>query len=414
MQSKKKYDKKIELSYSDYKRVRKTTFPLYLKKALIVLGIFLVLALIDGIFEKETPKHSIIVTILGGGLVLSYLIYIIILIINKLLLKTKYNKLNKSLNISFNDEYLIIDKDIYGYKSINNFFENDYLLYFYVDKEMLVFFDKEKEDEKLIDYIRLKITKEKGYIDSKIKYKKHLIILNILFVLSILSLFFINVIPTIVAKSQLPETLIKIYPNVTIEIFNVFKNTIESNLIFDYYEWSLLLIIFPTALYILALRLKRIGINCKLSIVCAIITGSIITFVSMGYENYKTRIDYKTFSKYKNILNIEIPKNGMYFMVNEDEDMLLSAYYKDENDAKKILEEIKNNNNWGTIYNLDIELHDYLTENGNNDDCYYSIYDETTNTYDVPLRKKGKHVIYSMSYNYKNNILMIFKFEEYV
>ena len=413
MQSKKKYDKKIELSYSDYKKVRKTTFPMYLKKAIIVLGVFLVLALIDGIFEKETPYH-LVETILGGGLILSYFTYIIILIINKLLLRSKYNKLNKSFNISFNDEFLMIDKDIYGYKSISKFFENDYLLYFYADKKTLVFFDKENEDEKLIDYIRLKITKEKEYVDSKTKYKKNLIILNILFVLSIISLLFINVIPTIIAKSQLPDALIKIYPNVTIEILKIFKNTIESNLIFDYYEWSLLLIIFPTALYILALRLKRIGINCKLSIACAIITSFIIIFVSVGYGNYKTRIDYKTFSSYKEIINIEIPENGMYFKVVEDEDILLAAYFKDENNAKKILEEIKNNSNWGTIHDLDIELHDYLTENGNDDDCYYSIYDETANSYNAALREKGKHVIYSMSYNYKNNILMIFKFEEYV
>ena len=415
MKNEKEYKKIIELSYSDYKKVRKTTFPMYLKKVLIIIVVFLLLALLDYIFDEKPSEHSAIITILAGGLVLSYLTYIITLIINKILLKSKYKKLKNLFNISLNDKYLMIDKDIYGYKNVSNYFENDYILYFYVDKRTLVYFDKKKEDEKLVDFIRLKILKEKEYVESKTKYKKHLVILNILFVLSILSLFFVNVIPSVVAKSQLPEALLKVFPETKLEILKIFKENIDSYLIIDYYEYSLVLIIFPTALYILALRLKRIGIKCNWSIACALITSVLIVFISLGYDKYKARSDYKTFFEKKEILNFKIPKNGMYFKVVEDKEMLSAAYFKNGKDADIILEEIKNNNNWGKIYDLDIELHDYLiNNNGKIDDCYYSIYDETTNSYDTPIRENGNHIIYSMSYNFKNNILVIIKFEEYV
>lgn len=411
MKNEKKFKKNVNLSFNDYKKVINTMFPMYLKKTLIVVGIFSIFALI-GYFSENESEHSFI-EMLSGVFIIIFIVYLIVLLLNKIMNKNKFNKINKEYKITFYDDHLTIDDDVFGYKSIDKFYENNDIMYFFVNKNNIVFFDKKIEDEKIIKYIRMKIKNKEEYVDVYTKYKETIIMAYVLSVLSILSVFLINVIPKIIATNVLPEILLNSFPNLRFTFFGLFEYSVEqSYLMIDYYEYSFMLIVFPILLFILAKRLKRSGIKCKKYIVCSIITGIIIAMFSLGYSKYKTRINYDQFKKYQEIAGIEIPKNGMFFKVVGDDNSELSvSYFDNEIDNKQIQNEINSNNNWLKLESIDESLYEYLNSNGTSNDTYYLLYNVEEDNYNT-LPTNGKHTFYSMSYNPRNNILKIEVYKE--
>ena len=411
MKSEKKFEAQMNISLNDYKKTCKTMFPMYLKRTLIIIGLFSLFALI-GYFSEDNINSSFI-EMLGGVLIIFVAAYLIVLLINKIMYKIKYNRIKKNYKITFYDDHLKIDDDVFGYKSIDNYYENNELIYFFVEKNILVLFDKKIENEDFIEYIRMKIVNKKEYIDVYIRFKKIIIMVYILSILSILSIIMINIIPKIIATLSLPKVLLNSFPDLTFTFFGVFDYSVGgSYLIIDYYEYSFILIVFPLLLFILAKKLKRSGIKCRIYIVCAVITAIIITIFSLGYSKYKTRINYDSFKNHQDIAGINIPKNGMYFKALGNDDSELSvAYFKDENDIEQIENEIQNNSNWLKIESIDEALYEYLNSNGTSKDIYYLLYNVDENNYNV-IPTTRNHTIYSMSYNPHNKILKIEMYKE--
>ena len=82
MKSEKKLEAQMNISLNDYKKTCKTMFPMYLKRTLIIIGLFSLFALI-GYFSEDNINSSFI-EMLGGVLIIFVAAYLIVLLINKI------------------------------------------------------------------------------------------------------------------------------------------------------------------------------------------------------------------------------------------------------------------------------------------------------------------------------------------
>ena len=244
-----------------------------------------------------------------------------------------------------------------------------------------------------INYIVMKIkgtTKEKIFIEAK-NYK---LIKNILLILFILSLSTICI----------GLTLLDIIPQ---HGLNYFKNL--------WVFWCLIPI--PLLSLILGFKYKKRNFSCTKNI----IGGAIITtllFVLGLYSFFpSTTAEYTIIYDYKNVIPADIPSNGELEIVkwnSADKDITnyttIYAYYTESNIAN-LLNSIKYNDKWLTDKNLKSELKIFMPTLINiNENSYYSIYNETTNQYNIVPEKSGDYKIYTMVYNTLDNKLEIHEF----
>lgn len=409
MKSKKKYDKKILITDVNYKNIIKTSSPNHIKGVCIYLIIFGILGIL-GLFTSEKYESSDIKYFFLGYTVICIFVYYLTIIINRISKKIYFSKINKMFSATFYEDYIQIENNIYGYKTIENYYENDDIMYFKINKELIAYFNKEVEDKDFLDFIREKILDNKEYIPVKKKYKTPIIILNILFWLTIISLFLSTFIPSFITTIMIPNGLLKYFPDLTIEILFIFQFNVKSMITLSYMEYSLYLFIIPFTSFILAKYYKRKGIKCTKNIVSSIIIGLFILMISIGLDKYKVSISYEKFSEYEKIINVPISKNDTFYQYeNYDKHIISAVLLKNKNIANIV----KNDKNWVRKYNINKDLQKYTLDGCDIDVCYYKIFIKELNDYNTYFTDVRRYTIYSMQYNEDENTIVIDEFKHY-
>ena len=129
--------------------------------------------------------------------------------------------------------------------------------------------------------------------------------------------------------------------------------------------------------------------------------------------------DYIKIYDYNSIINAKLPENGQleilhfdtYFDIDKTNFTLINIYYDGE-DTSDLLNSIKNNETWilstEVKSNLKVFIPTTMTSNSN---TYFSIYNKTTNEYNIIPENAGMYEIYAMKYDNSEKLLQINKFD---
>lgn len=293
------------------------------------------------------------------------------------------------------------------YSEIGRCIENDTNFYLeYPLRNIVIILQKNRCDLKLISFIRRTFKELENHTGDnnilkcvKKKYnpdfiKKSMIIL---FILTIASLW---------GALQSVALIDKIIPQ---HGFNFTKNM--------WVFWCWLPI--PILSIILGNKYKKAGFKCTKNIV----GGFIIGFLLLIYGSFcmfpTFSEDYNKINNYKEIIDAELPNNGVleiqdwgtYFDEDKTNYTIMNAYY-DKEDVKELVGSIENNKNWILSKEIKSELRVLVPSTLRSDaDAYYSIYNKTTNQYNVIPETSGNYEIYAMKYDKSDKHLEIHKFK---
>lgn len=154
-----------------------------------------------------------------------------------------------------------------------------------------------------------------------------------------------------------------------------------------------------------------------------IIIGIMISFYFIMFGSSwitdNTKVEYKEIYKYKDILEIELPREGNAYLLKNVTDAYIENEYNildidyDEKYSKKLINNIKNNNNFIISKELDKKLIKYISvsqrttsdnkllvydEDILDYESYYMIYNKTLDIYNEPIKKAGKYELYVIRY----------------
>lgn len=175
----------------------------------------------------------------------------------------------------------------------------------------------------------------------------------------------------------------------------------------------------PILSIVLGFKYKRVGYKCTKNIIAGFIIG--VSLLAYGsFSMFPTfEVDYIKINDYKEIIDVELPDNGVleiiewgtYFDEDKKEYVVINAYY-DKEDVKSLVNSIENSNNWILSMEIKSELRIFIpTTLYSDDDAYYSIYNKTTNQYNVLPDSSGNYEIYTMKYDKSDKQLTIHKFK---
>lgn len=121
---------------------------------------------------------------------------------------------------------------------------------------------------------------------------------------------------------------------------------------FNYTYGALIGLVIPLLSLILGIIYNQKGINCVKNIVIGVIMCGLILIMSSFSLLSKTfETDYSKISVYKDIINIELPKNAKYTNIKWDKSYLKnnissSVKFEDKNESDIFYDKVKNNDNW--------------------------------------------------------------------
>ena len=130
--------------------------------------------------------------------------------------------------------------------------------------------------------------------------------------------------------------------------------------------------------------------------------------------------DYNKIFEYEDIIKLELPPNGYleiqnwdsYIDIDKTNYVYISAYYDDDENTNKLEENIENNEVWINSNNLKSELKIFIPSHLRIDkDTYLSIYNKTTDQYNIVPENAGAYEIYVMKYDISDKKLEIHKFK---
>lgn len=323
----------------------------------------------------------------------------------------KHGNLDSNFTTEFYDNYLIRKSDSASctikYTEIAKFVETDTNLYLeHKPRNLVLIFQKSSLDLQLIEFIRKTfgtIEKETCSTATSKKAKKASdpnvirIGMTILFIATIatlwLGLYLQGILNTYFPKYGFSFT----------ENYGVF--------------WCLLPI--PILSIILGYKYKKEGFKCKKNIVAGYIIG-ILLIIYGSFCMFPTHEqDYTKINDYKGIINLELPSSGVLEIIDWDsypnKDMTeyttINAYYA-QVDVTELVKSIENNSNWMLSKEMKTELKVFLTSLlVSDDDAYFSIYNRTTNEYNILPEESGVYEIYAMKYDKSDKKLQVDKFK---
>ena len=314
----------------------------------------------------------------------------------------------------FYEDYIIIsDKKssvTINYSEISRCMETDTNFYFeYPVKNMIIILQKNKCDLELINFIRSKFKNLENNLgdNSKIKGVDNLKnIDNTLSISYFMTFLFILTIGSLWGALWLYSVIDELNPQ---HGFNFLKNT--------WIFWCWLPI--PITSIVLGYKYKNKGINCTKNIV----GGFIIVFLLLIYGSFclmpTFSEDYSKINDYRNYIDANIPSNGEleihywenYFDDDKKEYSIINVYY-DKEDVSNLVSSIENSKNWILSTKIKSELKILLpSEFRAKEDLYYSVYNKTTNEYNVIPEESGIYEIYAMSYDKNKKELIIHKYK---
>lgn len=314
----------------------------------------------------------------------------------------------------FYEDYIIIsDKKssvTINYSEISRCMETDTNFYFeYPNKNIIIIIQKNKCDLELINFIRSKFKNLENNLgdNSKIKGVDNLKnIDNTLSISYFMTFLFILTIGSLWGALWLYSVIDELNPQ---HGFNFLKNT--------WIFWCWLPI--PITSIVLGYKYKNKGINCTKNIV----GGFIIVFLLLIYGSFclmpTFSEDYSKINDYRNYIDANIPSNGEleihywgnYFDDDKKEYSIINVYY-DKEDVSNLVSSIENSKNWILSTKIKSELKILLpSEFRAKEDLYYSVYNKTTNEYNVIPEESGIYEICAMSYDKNKKELIIHKYK---
>lgn len=320
------------------------------------------------------------------------------------------NNINNNYSIDFFEDYLYLKNEVgaknFYYKDIIRSVETDTNFYLEnVDRNIIIIQKNECELE-LINFIRDKLKELENDLGNISRLKKMKKSYNPYFIKNIMVFLFIITIASLWGALYSVALVNKVIPQYG---FSFVKNL--------WVFWCWLPI--PILSIILGFKYKKKGIKCTKNIV----GGFIIGFLLLIYGSFcmfpTFAEDYSKIYEYKDIINAKIPLNGYLEIqkwgnyVDEDktEYVFISAYY-DEKNADEFVKSIENNEVWINYNNLKSDLKIYMPSYVALDlDAYISIYNKTTNQYNLVPETTGDYEIYVMKYDKSDKKLEIHKFK---
>ena len=297
-----------------------------------------------------------------------------------------------------------------NYSEISRCVENDTNFYLeYSTKNMVIILQKNKCDLELINFIRSRFKNLENNLGDNSKFKGVDNFKNIDNKLSIsyfMTFLFILTIGSLWGALWLYSVIDELNPQ---HGFNFLKNT--------WIFWCWLPI--PITSIVLGYKYKNKGINCTKNIV----GGFIIVFLLLIYGSFclmpTFSEDYSKINDYKNYIDANIPSNGEleihywgnYFDDDKKEYSIINVYY-DKEDVSNLVSSIENSKNWILSTKIKSELKILLPSQFRaKEDLYYSVYNKTTNEYNVIPEESGIYEIYAMSYDKNKKELIIHKYK---
>lgn len=311
----------------------------------------------------------------------------------------------------FYDDYFIRKSETITftikYSEIARCVETNTNFYFeYPLRNAVMIFQKNRCDLELINFIRKKFNNLENCIGDNSnfngvkKYHNPSFIkrgMTVLFVITILSLLGALYSITLVNKLNPQNSL------------NFTKNT--------WVCWCWLPI--PILSVILGFKYEKVGFKCTKNIV----GGFIIGFLLLIYGSFcmfpTFSDDYNKINNYKDIIDADLPNNGelqiqdwgTYVEKDKTEYMIINVYY-DKEDVSELVNSIESRGSWILSNQIEEELKIFIPSKlYADDDAYYSIYNKTTNQYNVLPENSGEYEIYTMKYDKSDKKLEIHKFE---
>lgn len=307
---------------------------------------------------------------------------------------------NKSLNVEFYNDYLrSIWTDLsikINYEDIDKLVETETNVYLeYGKSNVIIILLKEKCNKDLIEFLKRKVKKSKKILSNTTKLENTSITskkLSILFILTLLSIFAAHTIHDAMNRSISP-------------IYAQYKD-----------KWIFLLfMIIPISSIILGIKYKDKGYKCTKNIVA----GAIITFLlaTQAFHSSPSIKDYSKINDYKDILNIEVPKEGMLefydygFFGDSGADNYQRIYiYYDKN--INLENSLKKSNTWEISTKIDPKLKELMPRSVTQEDSsYISIYNSTTKEYNILPKENGVYQIYVMKYRLNDKTLEIHQYD---
>lgn len=320
----------------------------------------------------------------------------------------KHGNLDSNFTTEFYDDYLIRKSESVSYTikytEIAKFIETDTNLYLeHKPRNVVLIFQKNSLDLQLIEFIRKTFNNIQNKTCSNPNSKKtH----NPNVIKTVMTILFIATIATLWLGLYLQGILNKYFPKYG------FSFT-ENYWVF----WCLLPI--PILSIILGYKYKKEGFKCKKNIVAGYILGVLLIIYGSFCMFPTNEQDYTKINDYKEIVNLELPDSGVLEIIDWDshpnrnmtEYTTINAYYA-QVDVTKLVESIGNNPNWILSKEFRTDMNVFLTSSlVPDDDAYFSIYNKTTNEYNVLPEKSGEYEVYAMKYDKSDKKLQIDKFK---
>ena len=175
----------------------------------------------------------------------------------------------------------------------------------------------------------------------------------------------------------------------------------------------------PILSIILGFRYKKAGFKCSKNIIAGFIIGFLLLIYGTFCMLPTFSEDYNKINQYKEIIDAKLPNNGTleiqdwgtYFDDDKTEYTVINAYY-DKEDVKILVESIETSENWVLSKEIKSELKIFVPSQLRSDeDAYYSIYNKTTNQYNILPDSSGNYEMYAMKYDKSDKHLEIHKFK---
>lgn len=408
----------VKITYNTYKKIVKT-FPIKIFKRFTISSIiWLLISLVAMIPDETDPDPCSWGDLIITDVIIILSILVIVCVIDCIFKRVYYknfvkeNKNSIEYDIQFyKDNFKIKNENMFqkiNYSDVRRYKERDFMLYLLIGKYNIIPVSELELDSDLVNYIKYSIdNKEKNITTPEVKKeinkndKKRKGIETILLLLFIFSFF-----------------------TPWIGLFGWGMLTIHNGATdlsaFNYTYGALIGLVIPLLSLILGIIYNQKGINCVKNIVIGIIMCGLILIMSSFSLLSKTfETDYSKISVYKDIINIELPKNAKYTNIKWDESYLKnnissSVKFEDKNESDIFYDKVKNNDNWILYKNVSTILNNFIPSSlvcHSDDRCYYSIYIDELNKYNTIPPETGDYHIKTLMYDPDISTLKIEDFE---
>ena len=313
----------------------------------------------------------------------------------------------------FYDNFFIVSGEkssiTIDYSEISRCVENDTNFYLeYPSKNMVIILQKNKCDLELINFIRGKFKNLENNLGDNSKFKgiDNFKNINTLSISYFMTFLFILTIGSLWGALWSYSLIDELNPQ---HGLNFTKNT--------WIFWCWLPI--PVVSIVLGFKYKNKGMNCTKNIVGGFIIGFLLLIYGTFCLMPTFAEDYSKINDYKNYIDANIPSNGeleihnwgTYFDDDKKEYSIIKVYY-DKEDVSDLVNSIENSSNWVLSSKMKSELKILMPSQFRaKEDLYYSVYNKTTNEYNIIPEESGVYEIYAMRYDKIKKELTIHKYK---